>query len=557
MPTEAPPIVHSDVPGNAVGAVGAAALPPPRPAADGNADAVGWNFRYRWIILVGLITTVILQVLDTTIVNVALPQMAGNLGATTDEIGWVSTGYILSSVVVLPMTAWLALRFGRKRYLIASVLIFIVASFFCGISRSLTEIVSWRILQGVGGAALLSTSQATLLQVFPKSQQALVLSIFGLGVIVAPTVAPALGGWLTDNYSWQWVFFVNIPIGLIAVTLVGLFLRDTAAPVPGGRVDWAGIGLLATGLGALQYVLEEGERYGWLDDANITRLIVLAVVACAGFVAWELWPGNPAPVVNLRVLKDRNLAVGATLSLAQGFGLLGGVFIFPLFVQGILHFTPTESGLALVPGGLATACAVLLCGRLLSGDRQTVDPRILIMAGILLMVGGNWGLGHLTPQSGQDDTQMSLVIRGLGLGCLIIPITTLAFSTLKAAQVAQGTAMNSLAQQLGGSFGIALLNTYVTNMTVYHRYDLASALYSGNPSFAQRQIDLAGSLAAHGFSPPEAQAGALGLINQTLQSQAQTMAYNNAFLLIAVLFALVLPLVLLFRRVRSLAPAAA
>src|SRR3954468_982880 len=235
--------------------------------------------RYRWLILLGLITAAMMEVLDTTIINVALPQMAGNLGATSQEIGWVSTGYILSNVVVLPMTAFLAARFGRKQYLTFSIILFFIASFFFGTSHSLLELVIWRIVQGAGGAALLSTAQATLRQIFPKEEQGMVQSIFMLGIIVAPTLGPTLGGWITDNYTWNWCFFINIPIALASIFLVSTFLHDPPGQTRrGGGVDWIGITLLILGLGSLQYVLEEGNQDDWFANRTITRLAIVAAL---------------------------------------------------------------------------------------------------------------------------------------------------------------------------------------------------------------------------------------------------------------------------------------
>ena len=270
---------------------------------------------YRWLILFGLITAAILEVLDTTIVNVALPQMAGNLGATTQEIGWVSTGYILSNVIVLPMTAWLASRFGRRKYLCASIIIFLTASFFCGTSGSLWELVFWRIVQGSGGAALLSTAQATIREIFPKEQQGTVQSIYVLGIIVAPTLGPTLGGYITDNYSWPWVFFVNLPIGAISLFFVASFLTDAKHRVATTKVDWLGVGLLTVGLGSLQYVLEEGNAEDWFESSTITTLSILAAICLTSFVFWELSSRNKQPVVNLRVLKNRDLSAALTMFL--------------------------------------------------------------------------------------------------------------------------------------------------------------------------------------------------------------------------------------------------
>ncbi len=511
----------------------------------------------RWFILIGLVMSVIMEALDTTIINVALPQMGGNLGATPNEIGWVSTGYILAVVTVLPITAWLAARFGRKRYLVTSVLLFILASFFCGISHSLGQLIFWRVVQGIGGAALLSTAQATLLEIFPASQQGMVQSILGLGVVVAPALAPMLGGWLTDNYTWPWVFFVNLPIGLIASVIVITFLKDSkfGGKEAAGAVDFVGIGLLVVGLGSLQYVLEEGEQDDWFGSVLIIRLAIAAALALAGFIAWELSPRNPAPAVNLRVLKDRSLLGGSLIGMAMGFGLTGGLFIFPLFVQGILHFTPTETGLVLLPAGIAIEVAIVICGLTL---QKGVDPRLLIAIGILIFIYANWDLSHLSSLSNGANTIPGQILRGLGIGFLFIPVTVTAYSTLKGQAIAQGTALWNLSLQLGGSFGIAALNTYVVSMTQFHRANLVGNLYNGSAALADRQAGLAQSLtgSSGGYALVQAKPAALGLIDQAVQTQAQTMAYNNAFLMIGVVFVFVFPALSLLKKPAGGAPPA-
>jgi drug resistance transporter, EmrB/QacA subfamily len=512
---------------------------------------------FRWFILIGLVTAAIMEVLDTTIVNVALPQMAGNLGATTTEIGWVSTGYILANVIVLPMTAFLAARFGRTRYLSFSILLFIVASFFCGTSRTLGELVLWRILQGAGGAALLSTAQATLREIFPRDQQGIVQALFTLGLIMAPTLGPTLGGWITDNYSWSWVFFINVPIGIVSLFLVTGFLTDSVHKQPAGQVDWAGIGLLAVGLGALQYVLEEGNKEDWFQSEVITRLTVLALVSLAALIWWEMSPRNPNPVVNFRVLRNPTLAMSLALFLVLGFGLYGGVFIFPLFAQTILHFTPTQTGLVLLPGGIATGFGVIVCGLLLNGPKQRIDPRVLILFGIGIFLYSMWDLGHLTAQSGEPDVRLALIIRGLGLGFLFTPINLVAFSGLRGREIQQGAGMINLTRQLGGSFGIAVLSTYVTNTTRFHQQILSEHLYPGNPWLVERQQVLAQQMIEHGVAPSSAAGATLGLINRTVATQAQTMSYNSAFLLIMICFVVTAPIVLLLRRPGGGASAAA
>jgi DHA2 family multidrug resistance protein len=537
------------------GVAGVAGTAPTIPDAEAQlraAEQAATDFvtRYRWWIMLGLITSAIMEVLDTTIINVALPQMAGNLGATQQEISWVSTGYILSNVIFLPMTAFFTERFGRQRYLTASIILFVVASFFCGTSHSLMTLVFWRILQGAGGAALLSTAQATLRQIFPREQQGLVQAIFLLGIIVAPTLGPTLGGWITDNAHWGWCFFINIPIGIVATFLVSTFLRDP--PRRGQRshtpVDWLGIGLLTVGLGSLQYVLEEGNRKDWFADALILRLSILSAVALATVLWWELSARNKHPVVDFRVLKNRELAASIFLFVSLGFGLYGGVFILPVFTQSILHFTPTESGLVLLPGGLGTACTALLCGRLLNGPRPLVDPRILIAIGITLFVWSQWDLGHLSVLAGEGDVRWPLIIRGLGLGMLFTPINNVAYAALRPEEAQQAAGLINLSRQLGGSFGIAILINYVTNRTQYHRVDLLQNVYLGNPLLDERLRSFTALLQANGYGPDAAQAGAAKLVELQVVQQASMLSFNDGWILILLAFVLVSPAILLLRR---------
>ncbi len=525
-----------------------------RPSAAAELEA--YVARYRWLILLGLITAAIMEVLDTTIINVALPQMAGNLGATQEEIGWVSTGYILSNVVFLPMTAFFAERFGRQRYLTFSIILFIVSSFFCGTSNSLIELVFWRVLQGAGGAALLSTAQATIRQIFPLEQQGMVQAIFLLGIIVAPTLGPTLGGWITDNYQWHWCFFINIPIGIAATFLVSTFLKDPPGATRHTRpVDWVGISLLAVGLAALQYVLEEGNSKDWFESATIVRLAVLATICLVGMLWWELTPRNQHPVVNFRVLHNRDLACSIFLFVALGFALYGGTFIFPLFTQSILRFTPTETGLALLPGGLATASSALLCGTLLNGPRPKADARILIGIGVCLLLWAMWDLGHLSVDAGEADVRWALLIRGAGLGMMFTPINNVAYASLKPSEAQQAAGLINLSRQLGGSFGIALLASFVTTHTQIHRADLVSNVYAGNALVEQRIQAFAANLLAHGFSPEAARRGALAILDQQVTRQSAMLSYNDAWMLLLLSFLIVSPAILLLRRPKGRAAA--
>jgi DHA2 family multidrug resistance protein len=518
---------------------------PPPPAASAEPGA----YPYRWLILLGLITAAVMEVLDTTIIVVAMPQMSGNLGATPEEIAWVSTSYILANVVVLPMTAFFAATFGRKRYLTFSIILFVVASFLCGTASSLGELVLWRLVQGAGGAALLSTAQATIRQIFKREEQGMVQAIFLLGIIVAPTLGPTLGGWITDNYAWSWCFFINVPIGIVSALLVSTFLNDDPSAVRrSGPVDWSGIALLIAGVGSLQYVLEEGNKKDWFADPMIAFLSVIAAVSLIGLVWWELSPRNRHPVVEFRVLRNRELAASIFLFVVLGFGLFGGAYLFPLFTQTLLGFTPTETGLAMLPGGVATAITAVCCGMMLNGKKPLVDPRILIFCGMGLFVLAMWDLGHLTTAAGEADARFPLIIRGLAMGLLFTPINNAAFGSLKPQEAQQAAGLVNLSRQLGGSFGIALISTYLTRHVQYHRADLVANMYAGNPEFQSRYQGMVATLVSHGASLMDAQKGAYALMDRMLMRQASMLAYNDSWLLILVSFAAVAPAVLLLRK---------
>lgn len=539
------------------------ALPAPHISGDAEGraqrarDAAAFVRRYRWLILAGLITAAIMEVLDTTIVNVALPQMAGNLGATQEEIGWVSTGYILANVIFLPMTAFFAARFGRRRYLTASIAVFIVASFFCGTSNSLIELVFWRIIQGAGGAALLSTAQATLRQIFPLEEQGLVQAVFMLGVIVAPTLGPTLGGWITDNYAWHWCFFINVPIGIVSTILVNGFLRDPPdQQAHTGAVDWLGIALLTIGVGGMQYVLEEGNAKDWFDDALILRMAILSVTSLAAMLWWELHPRNTHPVVNFRVLKNRTLSASLFLFVALGFGLYGGVFLFPLFAQGILHFTPTETGLVMLPGGIATGISALFCGALLNGKVPKADPRLLIACGVILFAVSMYIMGHLTTDAGEGDVRLALLVRGFGLGLLFVPINAAAYRSIKPSEAQQASGLINLSRQLGGAFGIAVLANRVNVMAQTHRVDLAASVVQGDPLTDQRLQMLTRGFLAKGMDALHAKSAALAALNGQLQRQSTMLSYNDAWIFVLAVFVIVAPSILLLGKAPAAAPEA-
>lgn len=450
------------------------------------------------------------------------------------------------------MTAFFTERFGRKRYLTFSIFLFIGASFLCGTSSSLGEIVLWRLLQGAGGAALLSTAQATLRQIFPREQQGLVQAIFLLGIIVAPTLGPTLGGWITDNYTWSWCFFINVPIGIASAFLVTTFLHDPPDQQKHtADVDWLGIGLLIVGIGSLQYVLEEGNREDWFSSALIIRLSIISAASLITLLWWQLSSRNKHPIMKLGVLRNRDLSASIFLFIVLGFGLFGGAFLFPLFTQTLLGFTPTETGLAMLPGGLMTALFALICGMLLNGAKPKADARVLILMGMALMLWSMWRLGHLTTAAGEIDARTALIIRGAALGLLFTPINNVAFGNLKPHEAQQASGLINLSRQLGGSFGIAVLGTYLTRHVQYHRADLVSNFYPSNPAFDARLQALTQGMMAKGAPAYVAHERALQLLDSQLMRQATMLAYNDAWLLILLSFLAVVPAVFLLRRRRG------
>ena len=516
-------------------------------------EEVGAYGSARWLLLVGLVLAAILEVLDTSIINPVLPTMAGNLGCTFQEVGWVSTSYILANVIVLPMTAWLAQRFGLKNYLLVSIIVFIGSSALCGFAHSLNQMIMFRLIQGAAGAPLISMTQAALVEVFPKREVALSQSAWALGITVAPSLAPTLGGWITDNYAWPWIFFINIPMGLLAMYVIGALYRG-AGPKKAGSVDWLGIGLLTVGLGAIQYVLEEGQQNDWFQDAMILRLTVIGVLSTVMFVAWQLSKRNRFPVVDLRVLKDRGLSGAMVVMLIAGCGLYGGLFLFPLFGQTILGFTPTANGMFMLLPGLILAISMVVTGTLI---QKGVPGRDIAMGGALLLTVGMWMLGHMTPYSNESDAQVGLMVTRLGIGMLMLSVIVAGVATLKPDSVKQGSALLGLARQLGGSFGIAALSTYVTQMTSFHRYDIAAKVSAGGVVATERLNMLTGAFHSQGMDSDRANSAAATILDGQITRQAYTMAIDNAHILIGVMFALTVPVLFLLKRRAGATSAAA
>jgi DHA2 family multidrug resistance protein len=489
-----------------------------------------------------------MDILDQTIANVALPQMAGNLGVSLQEISWVTTGYMLACIIVLPMSAFLSDRFGRKRYLMISILMFTASSLLVGMSQNLMEVTICRILQGAGGGALLVSAQATLIEIFPKKEQGFVQPLYMFAVVAAPVFGPTLGGWITNALTWRWCFLINIPIGLVSVWMLAIFLKDKKRSTAPSPADWTGIVLLTAGLGSLQYVLEEGERSDWFADPLICALAAIAAISISALIYWLSSPRNRYPVVDLSILNNKTLVAGTIMFATIGFSVSGVTYLYSILAQTIQGLTPLEAGLSMLPGGIATAFGIVASGIIFRAPKKAPDPRLFCLSGIFLTVISLWMFGHMTPYSGPDQTKLPLILRGLGLGLFAVPINRVIVMSLRPDEVQQGTAFTRLFQLLGGSFGIAILATNIVCAGQAHRSNLVTTYSAANPVFERQLGTWTGFFMSHSGDIVHARNQAFAVLDLALSRQAQVMSYNDAFLLILVFMVATAPLLALLSR---------
>ncbi|QEC69608.1 DHA2 family efflux MFS transporter permease subunit [Panacibacter ginsenosidivorans] len=498
----------------------------------------------RVIITITAVFCAVLEIIDTTIVNVALNNMKGSLGATLSEVSWVITAYSIANVIIVPMTSWLSQQFGRRNYFAASVIIFTVASFMCGNSTSISELIIFRFIQGLGGGALLVTSQTIITESYPPEKRAMAQAIYVLGVIIGPTLGPPLGGYIVDHFSWPYIFYINIPVGIVAALLALQYVRSPkyAEKRPASEVDWLGIFLLTAAVGALQYILEKGQEDDWFSS---NLIIVLTVVAGLGLYCF-IWREMTYqyPIVELRVLKDGNLRMGVILSFVQGFGLFGSTFIIPLYTQTILGWDATQSGMLMIPSTLMVAFMMPIIGQMI---QRGVPHKYLIAVGmIIFFVYSLLTYKIITPQTGAENFFWVLMIRGVGLGLLSVPISTMALSTLKGVEIGQGAAFSGMMRQLGGSFGVALITTYLSRDIIGHRSNIANHLDMYDPDVQNRIHGIAAGMQAKGMAPNVALKSAYTLMDGTVSVQATVLSYMDIFLYVGCMFLICVPFVLIF-----------
>jgi DHA2 family multidrug resistance protein len=500
-----------------------------------------------WVIAGTVMLATFMEVLDTSVANVALPHIAGSLSSSVDEATWVLTAYLVANAVVLPLSGWFSTLFGRKRFYMACVLLFTASSAMCGLAPSLPILIVCRVLQGLGGGALQPVSQAILRETFPREKQGIAMAVYGMGVVFAPVVGPTLGGWITDNYTWRWIFLINIPVGICSLLLTSLLIFDPPFLFrktlrDGLKIDYVGLGLLATGLGALEIMLDEGQRNDWFSSHGIVAAAIIATIGLIGVVVWEL--RQKEPVVDFRLLKDRTFAISTANMFVLGFVLYGSTMALPLFLQTLLGYTAMQSGMALSPGGLVIMFMMPVVGILLS----KIEARWLIIFGLIISSLGLFQMSHFNTQINFGHAVSARVVQSLGLAFLFVPINTVAFSFIARAKTGYATGLINLARNIGGSSGIAICTTLIARREQFHQQRFIEHLSPLNPAY---QSALAGArqlFINNGASSTQAASQAQGMVYISMQQQAAMLSFNEVFWVLGVAFLAVIPVMFLMKK---------
>jgi DHA2 family multidrug resistance protein len=502
-----------------------------------------------WVIAVTVTMATFMEVLDTSIANVSLPHIAGNLSAGVDESTWVLTSYLVSNAVVLPLSGWFSSLIGRKRFYMLSVALFTVSSFLCGLAPSLGMLVFFRVLQGAGGGGLQPSEQAILSDTFPPAKRGMAFAVYGIAVVVAPTIGPWLGGWITDSFSWRWIFYINVPVGILSLILTSLVVSDPpymkrVSVKQGFRVDYMGIGLLSLGLASLQILLDKGQREDWLHSGFIRVFFVLMVLGLIAAVIWEL--RQKEPVVDFRMLKERNFAVATLAMFLLGFVLYASTVLIPQFLQQLMGYSAESAGLVLSPGGLVIMAMMPVVGMLVS----RVEARWLVMIGsvvcsVALFVMAGWNLGI-----SYSVAVKARMLQSLGMAFLFIPINVAAFAFVPKEKTNMGTGIINLARNIGASIGIATVTTMLARRAQFHQLNLASHIDASNPAYRTMIASTAARLASLGSDPAQAQKQAQGLLYGIVQRQAAMLSFVDCFWLLGVIFLLMIPALFFMKKAR-------
>ena len=497
---------------------------------------------HKWIIALTVILPTLIEVIDTTVVNVSLSHIRGSLSAGIDESTWAITSYLVSNAIIIPITGWLSRFFGRKNYLLFSIALFTASSFLCGSAWSLQSLVFFRILQGIGGGALQPISQSILLETFPPSQHGMALAIFGVGIMFGPIAGPVLGGWITDNWSWNWIFYINVPIGILSIIMVMLFVTDPHyMQKTKMKVDYWGIGLLAVGLGCMQIVLDKGQQENWFYSPLIVRLSILCVVSLIVFIIHEL--KVKAPVVNLRLFKDPTFSAGNILMFFAFFSLFGSLVLLPIFLQSLMGYTATLAGLVLAPGGVVTLLALPIVGKLIN----KISPKYLLAFGLIVNVYAVYLMSLFNIHADFYTVFVPRLIMGLGMAFVFIPLTKLTFLNISKEEMGNAASSYNLLRNLGGSFGIAFMTTMLSRRAQFHQARLIDHLNPYDTAYQYNVHSISGIMQFKGFSGIAQYKASLGAIYRGLLEQASMLSFNDTFLLCSVLLAVTIPLIALIK----------
>ncbi len=499
----------------------------------------------KWLVTFSVMVVAVMQVLDTSVTNVALPHMQGSLSASVEEVAWVITSYLAANAIVIPATGWLTAYFGRRRFFLICTVLFTVSSFLSGIAPNLEILVLMRVLQGLGGGPVIPMSQAILWEIFPLQQRGMAMAMWGVGIMMGPIFGPTVGGWIADNWSWRWIFYINLPIGVLGFLLVSAFLTDSFYQRKPGRIDVPGLIVMVIGFGALQLTLDWGEREDWFDSRLIVTLATLAGCALIAFVWRELT--TPDPIMDFTVFADRNFALGTTFIAASVFSFYASMLLLALYTQKLLGYDAWSSGAVLAPGGVGNLISLVIAGRLVT----RMDQRLLLAIGCLVNGLALYWMSHLT----LDIDYWSLVwprfVQGLGMGFLFLPLTTLSISTIVKERLPNATAAFNLIRNMGGSIGVAMATTLLVRRSQYHQATLVGHVDVWDPETTARLARWAGVFAGNGDDAFTARSRAVTMLYRDTVAQAQVLAYVDEFRLLSMIFFTLLLFIPLMRRVST------
>ncbi|MFA5847312.1 MAG: DHA2 family efflux MFS transporter permease subunit [Thermodesulfovibrionales bacterium] len=497
----------------------------------------------KWIIALTVMLPTLIEIIDTSVVNVSLDHIRGSLSAGIDESTWTITSYLVSNAIIIPMTGWLSRLFGRKRYLIFSISLFTVSSLLCGLSWNLQSLVFFRILQGMGGGALQPISQSVLLETFPPKQHGMAMAIFGVGIMFGPIVGPLLGGWITDNWSWHWIFFINIPIGFVSILMVLFFIVDPPyMKKMKMKIDYWGLAFLAIGLGCLQIVLDKGQTEDWFSSGFITWMALISVSSLVLFIIIEFFAEHP--IVNLKTFKNLSFTTGNLVMFFAFFNLFGSIVLLPIYLQTLMGYNATLAGMVLGPGGIATLIAMPLAGKLIT----KVNPKALLAFGLIVSAYSTHLMSQFNLLADFNTIIWPRIVLGVGMGFLFIPLTTMTMSSVRKEDMANASGIYNLLRNLGGSFGVAFVTTMIARRAQFHQVRLVEHLTPFDSSYQTATANASHLLQSKGMTAAASQQGGLSAIYGQFLRQASMLSFNDVFYLLSIFLILTLPLVFLMKK---------